>query len=66
MTLQLDRRSVANLVDWQNGLVDRRIFNQQDIYEMELEQVFARAWLFSRGGRRHENGDRHCQQRSGQ
>jgi phenylpropionate dioxygenase-like ring-hydroxylating dioxygenase large terminal subunit len=46
VTLQLDRRSVADLVDWQNGLVDRRIFSKRDIYEMELEQIFARAWLF--------------------
>ena len=29
-----------------NGLVDRRIFIDQDIYKQELEQIFGRCWLF--------------------
>ena len=47
MTLDLNQaREVSNFVDWGNGLVDRRIFSDQDIYELELEQIFARAWNF--------------------
>lgn len=42
-------RSIASgseLVDAPNGRVDRRIFWDQDIYERELLQVFAKSWLF--------------------
>jgi len=47
MTLDLHRlESVRSLVDGERGLVDRRIFSDRSIYEMELEQIFARAWLF--------------------
>ena len=34
------------LVDAENGLVSRRIFIEPDIYQQELERVFARCWLF--------------------
>jgi phenylpropionate dioxygenase-like ring-hydroxylating dioxygenase large terminal subunit len=34
------------LVDAEGGLVSRRIFIDQAIYEQELEQIFARCWLF--------------------
>ena len=37
---------VQALVDTQRGLLDRRIFNDQEIYQQELEQLFARCWLF--------------------
>ncbi len=35
-----------NWVDVENGLIDRNIFYDQELYERELEQVFARSWLF--------------------
>jgi phenylpropionate dioxygenase-like ring-hydroxylating dioxygenase large terminal subunit len=41
MLSDLDR-----LVDAKNGLVSRRIFIEPDIYEEELERIFARCWLF--------------------
>ena len=28
------------------GLLDRNIFSSQAVYEQELEQIFARCWLF--------------------
>ncbi|PKB65879.1 MAG: aromatic ring-hydroxylating dioxygenase subunit alpha [SAR202 cluster bacterium Io17-Chloro-G4] len=37
---------LSNLVDADNGLLSRRIFIEQEIYEQELEQIFARCWLF--------------------
>ena len=35
-----------DFVDMENGLVDRIIFSDQAIYEMELERIFARCWNF--------------------
>ena len=37
---------VRGLVDTENGLVSRRIFIEPEIYEQELERIFARCWLF--------------------
>ena len=41
-----DRATASRLVDIEKGLVDRRIFYDPDIYQLEMEQIFARAWLF--------------------
>jgi phenylpropionate dioxygenase-like ring-hydroxylating dioxygenase large terminal subunit len=46
MTLQLNRQEMLGLVDRKKGLIDRRIFHDREIYELELERVFARAWNF--------------------
>ena len=35
-----------DMVDVKAGTVDRAIFSDQAIYEMELERIFARAWNF--------------------
>ena len=43
MTAELRR-----LVDDGNGLVSRRIFVEPEIYEQELERIFARCWLSRR------------------
>ena len=37
---------MANLAEIENGLLDRRIFSAPEIYDQELEKIFARAWLF--------------------
>ena len=37
---------ITHLVDVENGLISRRIFIEPAIYEQELEQIFARCWLF--------------------
>ena len=37
---------LERLVDTEKGLVSRRIFIEQEIYEEELRQIFARCWLF--------------------
>lgn len=36
----------SDLVDSERGRVDRRIFWDQNIYEHELVQIFAKSWLF--------------------
>jgi len=37
---------MKRLVDDENGLISRRIFIEPEIYEQELERIFARCWLF--------------------
>ena len=36
----------GDLVNLSQGLISRDIFTQQDIYDDEMERIFARAWLF--------------------
>ena len=36
----------SRLVDAQRGMMDRRIFSDEEIYREELERVFAPSWLF--------------------
>ncbi|HJZ14257.1 MAG TPA: Rieske 2Fe-2S domain-containing protein [Stellaceae bacterium] len=37
---------LSQLVDDGNGLVSRRIFIEPEIYQQELERIFARCWLY--------------------
>ena len=37
---------IKELVDTERGLISPRVFIEQDIYEQELERIFARCWLF--------------------
>ena len=37
---------IAGLVDTKRVLIGRRIFIEPEIYERELERIFARCWLF--------------------
>jgi phenylpropionate dioxygenase-like ring-hydroxylating dioxygenase large terminal subunit len=36
----------ASAVDLEHGLIGRRIFSDPEIYDLELERVFRRSWLF--------------------
>src|SRR3954447_18810117 len=47
MTLQLTRSAdFLRMVDAEKGTVDRQIFSDEQIYQIELEKIFARAWNF--------------------
>ena len=37
---------MLRLVDNETGVISRRIFIEPDIYQQELERIFARCWLF--------------------
>ena len=37
---------ISGLVDTDHGLISRRLFNDPEIYQQELRNVFARCWLF--------------------
>ena len=37
---------LESLVDAENGVIDRRIFWDQAVYERELETIFSKCWLF--------------------
>ena len=39
-------RSLRSVVDVERGLVGREVYVNEAIYQQELEQIFARAWLF--------------------
>lgn len=41
-----DRLNVRALVDAETGTIKPAIYTDQDIYDLELERVFARSWLF--------------------
>jgi phenylpropionate dioxygenase-like ring-hydroxylating dioxygenase large terminal subunit len=42
----MDATTIRQLVDLEQGLVSRRIFSDETIYQLELERIFARCWLF--------------------
>jgi len=39
-------RQISSMVDIDQRLVDRKMFYDPDIYQLEMEQIFARSWLF--------------------
>jgi 3-phenylpropionate/trans-cinnamate dioxygenase subunit alpha len=42
----ITNRLLESYVDTDNGLISPHIFSSQEIYELELERVFGRSWLF--------------------
>src|SRR5215211_1975936 len=46
MTLAFRNEELTGMVNVNKGEVDRRMFFDEDIYQLELERIFARAWNF--------------------
>jgi phenylpropionate dioxygenase-like ring-hydroxylating dioxygenase large terminal subunit len=42
----LGDRSLRSFIDTENGTLSREIYVHPDIFQQELEQIFARCWLF--------------------
>jgi ethylbenzene dioxygenase alpha subunit len=38
--------SIKNILDTDQGIIDRRIFIDREIYDLEMKNIFARAWNF--------------------
>ncbi len=41
-----DGVTLSSLIDTEQGYISRRIFSDADIYELEMERIFRRTWLF--------------------
>lgn len=46
MAIATGHRFKNHMVDLERGQISREIFVSEEIYQIELEQVFARSWLF--------------------
>jgi phenylpropionate dioxygenase-like ring-hydroxylating dioxygenase large terminal subunit len=44
--IEADSLDYRSFVDMERGVIDRCIFSDAEIYQRELEQIFARAWNF--------------------
>jgi benzoate/toluate 1,2-dioxygenase subunit alpha len=42
----LTTETIAGFVQDENGRVHRRVYTDPDVFELELERIFGRAWLF--------------------
>jgi len=40
------KQSLQEMVDLKHGTISRRLFSDQDLYQLEQERIFARTWLF--------------------
>ena len=44
--MAITRDEIDGWVSLERGEVDRRIYSDDEIFELEMEQIFGRAWLF--------------------
>src|SRR5439155_770956 len=44
--LTYEADTLREMVNLRDGTISREVFVNEDIYQQELEQIFARAWLF--------------------
>ncbi len=46
MVSSASRKILGNLVDTERGFISREIFTSEELYQQQLERIFARSWLF--------------------
>src|ERR1700722_2495502 len=44
--MTIENAELEKFVDWEHGLISPEIFISKEIYQLELERLFARTWLF--------------------
>ena len=44
--MAISRGDIEHLVSDERGELDRRIFSDDEIFELEMERIFGKAWLF--------------------
>jgi phenylpropionate dioxygenase-like ring-hydroxylating dioxygenase large terminal subunit len=45
-TTRWDAEAIRAVFDHEQGLLDRAVFSDEDLYKLEMERIFARAWNF--------------------
>ena len=38
--------TIRSYADWEHGLIIPHLFSSQELYELELERLFSKTWLF--------------------
>src|SRR5689334_12330857 len=44
--MTMTQSALRGMVDLEHGTISREVFVNEEIYQQELEQIFARTWLF--------------------
>jgi 3-phenylpropionate/trans-cinnamate dioxygenase alpha subunit len=42
----VSKDELRSYVQWEDGLISPHVFSSQEVYELELQRVFSKSWLF--------------------